>query len=145
MLLATLIQILFSAHSFNARLLSFDNRYKNQAKEAIANATAMSKLLMDQAEVDYSRTIESVHNEGLKSLYDGLAISDDKLKASLNYMRTLKDHEKVKYSIDFNSLIAKQQMPSNYFMPSSAADAFCNTLPIKARIMKKQHLLLIRF
>lgn len=84
------------------------NKYKNQAKEAIANATAMSKLLMDQAEVDYSRTIENVHNDGLKSLYQGLAITDDKLKASLNYMRTLKDHEKIKYSIDFNSLIAKQ-------------------------------------
>lgn len=84
------------------------NKYKNQAKEAIANATAMSKLLMDQAEVNYSRTIENVHNDGLKSLYDGLTITDDKLKASLNYMRTLKDHEKIKYSIDFNSLIAKQ-------------------------------------
>jgi len=84
------------------------NKYKNQAKEAIANATAQSKLMMDQAEVDYSRTIENVHNEGLKNLYDGLAITDGKLKSSLNYMRTLQDHEKVKYSIDFNSLIARQ-------------------------------------
>lgn len=82
------------------------NKYKNQAKEAIANATAMSKLLMDQAEVDYSRIIENVHNTGLKNMYDGLQLTDNKHKSSLNYMRTLQDHEKIKYSIDFNSLIA---------------------------------------
>jgi len=84
------------------------NKYKNQAKESIANATAMSKLMMDEAEVDYSRTIENVHNTGLKNIYDGLGFTTDKLKSSLNYMRTLQDHEKVKYSIDFNSLIARQ-------------------------------------
>lgn len=84
------------------------NKYKNLAKEAIANASANSKLLMDQAEIDYSRTIESVHNDGLNNLYKGLQLNDDKLKSSLNYMRTLQDHEKVKYSIDFNSLIARQ-------------------------------------
>lgn len=84
------------------------NKFKNQAKEAIANATAMSKLLMDEAEVDYSRVIETVHNDGLSAMYKGLDMTTDKLKSSLNYMRTLQDHEKVKYSIDFNSLIAKQ-------------------------------------
>ncbi len=84
------------------------NKYTNQAKESIANATAMSKLLMDQAEVDYSRTIENVHNDGLNAMYQGLGFTTDKLKSSLNYMRTLQDHEKIKYSIDFNSLIAKQ-------------------------------------
>lgn len=84
------------------------NTYKNKAKEAIANATAMSKLQMDTAEVNYSRTIENVHNGGLKSMYDSLGFTTDKLKASLNYMRTLQDHERVKYSIDFNSLIARQ-------------------------------------
>lgn len=84
------------------------NTYTNQAKEAIANATAMSKLMMDEAEVEYSRTIENVHNDGLKAMYDGLGLTTDKLKSSLNYMRTLQDHEKIKYSIDFNSLIAKQ-------------------------------------
>jgi len=84
------------------------NRIKNDAKESIANATAMSKLIMDQAEVEYSRTIENVHNDGLNSMYQGLGFTTDKLKSSLNYMRTLQDHEKIKYSIDFNSLIAKQ-------------------------------------
>jgi hypothetical protein len=82
------------------------NKFQNSAKEAIANATAMSKFLMDQAEVNYSREIENTHNEGLKNLFDGLGLSDNKLKSSLNYMRILQDHEKVKYSIDFNTLIA---------------------------------------
>jgi len=84
------------------------NTYKNQAKESIANATAMSKLIMDEADVNYSRTIENVHNDGLKNMFEGLGLTTNKLKSSLNYMRTLQDHEKIKYSIDFNSLIAKQ-------------------------------------
>lgn len=84
------------------------NSFMNKAKESIANATAMSKLIMDQADVNYSRTIENIHNDGLKNMFEGLGMSDNKLKSSLNYMRTLQDHEKIKYSIDFNSLIAKQ-------------------------------------
>jgi len=84
------------------------NAFKNKARESIANATAMSKLIMDEADVNYSRTIENVHNEGLKNMFEGLGLNTNKLKSSLNYMRTLQDHEKIKYSIDFNSLIAKQ-------------------------------------
>jgi len=82
------------------------NKFQNSAKEAIANATAMSKFLMDQAEVNYSRIVENTHNDGLKNLFDGLGLSSNKLKSSLNYMRMMQDHEKVKYSIDFNTLIA---------------------------------------
>ena len=85
------------------------NTYQNAAKEAIANATAMSKFVMDQAEVNYSREIENTHNIGLKNLFDGLGFSDNKLKSSMNYMRTLQDHEKIKYSIDFNTLIASNK------------------------------------
>lgn len=80
------------------------DQYINQARESIANATAVSKLLVDQAQVEYSRLIENVHNDGLKAMYDGLGMNTDKFKSSLNYIRTLQDHEKIKYSIDFDSL-----------------------------------------
>jgi hypothetical protein len=39
-------------------------------------------------------------------MFSGLGLDSNKLKSSLNYMRALKDHEKVKYSIDFNTLVA---------------------------------------
>ena len=44
-------------------------------------------------------------------MFTGLQLDSNKLKSSLIYIRSLKDHEKVKYSIDFNTLVAtsKQQ------------------------------------
>jgi len=79
---------------------------QNNAKEVLANATAQSGYLLTEADINYSRTIENTHNEGLKNMFSGLGLDSNKLKSSLNYMRALKDHEKVKYSIDFNTLVA---------------------------------------
>ena len=96
---------------------------QNKAKEILANATANSEVILASADVNYSRTIENVHNEGnfyfffliisiifilnktkgLKNMIEGLKLESNKLKSSFNYMRSLKDHEKIKYSIDFNS------------------------------------------
>lgn len=73
----------------------------------MANATAIAKYLSTEADINYSRTIENTHNEGLKDIFKGLGLDSNKLKSSFNYMRALKDHEKVKYSIDFNTLVAK--------------------------------------
>lgn len=39
---------------------------KNNAKEILANATAQSDFILNQAEVNYSRTIEDIHNQGIK-------------------------------------------------------------------------------
>lgn len=47
--------------------------------------------------------------KGLKKLFTELSFTSPKHKASLNYLRSLKDHEKVKYSIDFNTLIATEK------------------------------------
>ena len=72
----------------------------------MANATANANYLLTEADINYSRTIESTHNDGLKDVFNGLGLDSNKLKSSFNYMRALKDHEKVKYSIDFNTLVA---------------------------------------
>lgn len=81
-------------------------RIRNLAKEILANATASYELLLNQAETNYSRSIENVHNLGLQKIFNDLGLTASKHKASLNYLRTLKDHEKVKYSVDFNTLVA---------------------------------------
>lgn len=52
---------------------------------------------MDQAEIKFSCTIQNVQNYGLKSLYQELAITDEKLGASSNHMKTLKNHKKIKW------------------------------------------------
>lgn len=82
-------------------------KIKNQAQEIVANARANSALIIDQAEVNYTKIIEDVHNQGLQKMFSELSLSSQKHKASMNYLRALRDHEKVKYSIDFNTLITK--------------------------------------
>ena len=47
--------------------------------------------------------------KGMAKIIKGLNIQGDKLTSSINYLRALKDHEKVKYSIDFNTLIANSK------------------------------------
>lgn len=82
-------------------------KIRNLAQEIVANARAQSSLIIDQAEVNYSRIIENVHNQGLQKMFSELGLTSNKHKSSINYIRALRDHEKVKYSIDFNTLITK--------------------------------------
>jgi hypothetical protein len=43
--------------------------------------------------------------KGTSNLITQLGLTDKKHKASLNYLQSIKNHEKMKYSIDFNTLI----------------------------------------
>ncbi len=79
---------------------------KNRAHEIVERAKAESNFIMEQAETNYSRIVEEVHNTGLKNMFSELGFTSNKHKSSLNYIRSLKDHEKVKYSIDFNTFVA---------------------------------------
>lgn len=102
-------------------------KIKNEAKEFLENAKLQSDLVLNQAEINYTRVIEGVHNngkaiwnhsyskivgfyfllfKGLQKIFNDLGFTSNKHKSSLNYIRTLKNHEKVKYSIDFNTLVA---------------------------------------
>lgn len=82
---------------------------KNNAKELIANANAEQERIVNEAEVNYQRKIEDIHNKGLQKTFNDLGFTSTKHKASLNYLKTLRDHEMVKYSIDFNTLVTQTQ------------------------------------
>ncbi len=82
---------------------------KNEAKELIAKANAEQERIINEAEVNYQRTIEDVHNKGLQKTFNDLGFTSTKHKASLNYLKTLRDHEMVKYSIDFNTLVTQSK------------------------------------
>jgi hypothetical protein len=41
----------------------------------------------------------------MANLTTELGLTDQKHKASLYYLQNLKNHEKIKYSIDFNTLV----------------------------------------
>lgn len=80
-------------------------KIQNRANELLENSTATSQLIVNQAHTNYSQSIETVHNVQLKKMYEELAFTTPKHKTSLNYIRSLKDHDKIKYSIDFNTLV----------------------------------------
>ena len=82
-------------------------KIQNEAKELIAKAYAEQERIIKEAEVNYQRKIENIHNLGLQKTFNDLGFTSTKHKASLNYLKSLRDHEKVKYSIDFNTLVAK--------------------------------------
>ena len=75
----------------------------------IAKADAEQEKIINEAEVNYQRSIEDVHNKGLEKTFKDLGFTSTKHKASLNYLKTLRDHEMVKYSIDFNTLVTQSK------------------------------------
>lgn len=80
-------------------------KIKNNATETLARANAEAKFKTSEASIKYEQTIESAHYTGMEKIIKDLGITSNKNKASLNYLRVLRDHEKVKYSIDFNTLV----------------------------------------
>lgn len=82
------------------------NAIKNNASFVIANADAQAKFITSESHINYEKSIDMAHTNGSKIIIDGLGLVSMKHKASLNYLNALKDHEKVKYSIDFNTIVA---------------------------------------
>ncbi|KAJ8019937.1 hypothetical protein HOLleu_41726 [Holothuria leucospilota] len=78
---------------------------QNQASEISENATAQSNLIRARAVAEAQAIIEEAHSTGLAMMYETLNITTPEQKASLNYLRTLRDHQDVYMSINFNSLV----------------------------------------
>lgn len=78
---------------------------RNQASEISENATAQSNLIRAKAVAEAQAIIEEAHSTGLAMMYETLNITTPEQKASLNYLRTLRDHQDVYMSINFNSLV----------------------------------------
>ncbi|XP_072034483.1 uncharacterized protein [Amphiura filiformis] len=77
---------------------------ENQAEEIAQNATAQSALILSRAEADSRAILEQSHNEGLSKLFNDLNMTSQDQKASLNYIRTLRDHRNVYLGVNFDSL-----------------------------------------
>lgn len=77
----------------------------NEAAELSQNATAQSDLIRARAEAEAQAIIESAHSSGLAYMYETLNITSEEQKASLNYLRTLRDHQHVHMSVNFESLV----------------------------------------
>ncbi len=78
---------------------------ENSAEEITQNATSFASLIGSKAQADARARVETSHNRGLAKIYSDLNITSQDHKASLNYIRTLRDHETVVMSVNFNSLV----------------------------------------
>jgi len=77
---------------------------ENAAEAVRRNATSKASFINAEAQAEAAFLINSAHRDGLKSLYSTLGISDEKQKASLNYLRTLTEKEAVRISVGFQEL-----------------------------------------
>ncbi|XP_022104456.1 uncharacterized protein LOC110986673 [Acanthaster planci] len=78
---------------------------ENAAEEITQNATAQAALIGSRAQAESRATVETSHNLGLARIYADLNITGQDQKASLNYIRTLRDHQTVFLTVNFNSLV----------------------------------------
>ncbi|KAK2161957.1 hypothetical protein LSH36_107g08048 [Paralvinella palmiformis] len=79
---------------------------ENEAREIKQDATAESELIRSMAKANATATLEKARSDGLHYLYQTLAITDQKEKASLDYLRTLRSQDNVHLAVDFQQLIA---------------------------------------
>ncbi|XP_078581087.1 uncharacterized protein LOC144864671 [Branchiostoma floridae x Branchiostoma japonicum] len=80
-------------------------KIENQAREISHNATAQSELITSRADARAVAVVEEARNSGLSLIYDRLDLTSADHKASFNYIRTLRDHESVHLSVNYNTLI----------------------------------------
>ncbi|XP_038079063.1 uncharacterized protein LOC119746287 [Patiria miniata] len=78
---------------------------ENAAEEIFQNATAQAALIGSRAQADSRAKVENSHSLGLARIYSDLNITEQDQKASLNYIRTLRDHSTVFLTVNFNSLV----------------------------------------
>ncbi|XP_022111664.1 uncharacterized protein LOC110990886 [Acanthaster planci] len=78
---------------------------QNAAEEISQNATAQAALILSQANAEARAVVEDSYNRGLSKLYTDLGITNQDQKASLNYIRTLRDQTNVFLTVNFNTLV----------------------------------------
>ncbi|XP_038072063.1 uncharacterized protein LOC119740733 [Patiria miniata] len=80
-------------------------KIENSAEEISQNATAQAALILSQANAGARAIVEGSFNRGLAKIYTDLSITDQDQKASLNYIRTLRDQENAFLTVNFNTLV----------------------------------------
>jgi len=77
----------------------------NQAKEERQKAEAESQLISTLSRANYTSVVEKARSQGLRNLYDRLKISDQGIKNSFDYLRTLRGLDNIHLTVDFQQRI----------------------------------------
>ena len=79
---------------------------ENEVREIAQQANAQSSLVKAQAEAEAKAIVENARSEGLQFLYEELGITTQEQKAAFDYLRTLRAHENIRLTVDYQQLIA---------------------------------------
>ncbi|XP_033728421.1 uncharacterized protein LOC117317661 [Pecten maximus] len=81
-------------------------RTENEASEIQEQGTAEAAYIKSVASANYTAIIETARSEGLKAVFNRLAVTDQQYKSSFDYLRTLRGLTHVHLTVDFQQLIA---------------------------------------
>ncbi|XP_061187985.1 uncharacterized protein LOC133196051 [Saccostrea echinata] len=81
-------------------------KIKNKAAEFLKNGTAVANLISAVARSNYTTALETARVKGLKYIFNELGLSQQEQKNSVNYLRTLRGHQKARFTVDFQQRIA---------------------------------------
>ncbi|XP_069107759.1 uncharacterized protein [Argopecten irradians] len=81
-------------------------RTENEAAEIQEQGTAEAAYIQSIANANYTAIIETARSEGLKAVFNRLAVTDQKYKSSFDYLRTLRGLTHIHLSVDYQQLIA---------------------------------------
>lgn len=81
---------------------------ENNALEVSQNATAKSTLIKAQADAASKAIIEEARNSGLQTIFTAVNITNASHKKSLDYIRTLLNHNKANLYVGFTTMVAKE-------------------------------------
>ncbi|XP_062579680.1 uncharacterized protein LOC134241662 [Saccostrea cucullata] len=79
---------------------------KNKAAEILNNGTMVANLISTVARSNYSTALEMARVQGLRYTFNELGLSQQEQKNSFNYLRTLREHPKARFTVDFQQRIA---------------------------------------
>ena len=83
------------------------NHIINQATEISQNATAHSAVILAKARAQSLLLVEKARSSGLKLIFERLNITSEEHKTSFHYLRTLRDHNKAKLNVNYQTLMAR--------------------------------------
>ncbi|XP_060073159.1 uncharacterized protein LOC132552974 [Ylistrum balloti] len=78
---------------------------RNEAAEVRQEAEATSAMIQLTSRANYTAVVESSRSRGLTGLYSRLGITDQRIKNSFDYLRTLRGLDNVFLSVDFDQNI----------------------------------------
>ena len=83
------------------------NQIFNEAREIFQNATARAEVIIATAKAQALGRVEDQRAASLATLYTDAGISSASNKASFNYIRALRENQKNKLYLNFQSLQAR--------------------------------------